>query len=388
MAKQQSQILASKSILLVLFTLAMLSTLHFNQHQVQTHRMVAVAPLKLNILGSINTTSPDTEWRWTPSRNATNKAIAWQKFYNGTGQLIVIHARKAGGTTTRRWMGMLIKQIRSYYKNTLNQTWNTTFKAHEFWSYYHSNNHNRISTIFSDNPHAIYVMAFRDPIQRILSQYDFEWRWGCQKCTVSSQMSQELSSRTFMKYYKEPKYEGKAMQHKLKNYKKHKVSNIELGELLARVDEYQSTDSKRVKYKIAFNAYLNNYYLWMFCCDSKHCNIEKDLVETNKVNECLDHAMQMILSFDIILVDEWMNDIRTQQYVNHLLLANVSAAAGAFVGMDTAFKRIKQRLLQTSRGKNVMIHKEILSQLRQLNRWDLKLYTLVKQVAFQQHNKI
>merc|ERR1711937_702915 len=127
-----------------------------------------------------------------------------------------------------------------------------------------------------------------------------------------------------MRYYRNPVYDTKDRQNELHKYRKYKVSNIELDELLDRVDKYQNVNKEVIRYKIAFNAYLNNYYLWTFCCTSKNCNINKNFVENGKINECMEHTMKMIMSFDIILVDQWMNDIRTQKYVNRMLFGNIS----------------------------------------------------------------
>merc|ERR1712062_34720 len=181
-----------------------------------------------------------------------------------------------------------------------------------------------------------------------------------------------------MKYDKKPNYDDSSRKHLLTQYKKHKLSNIELDELLMRVDKYQNLNKSEIKYKIAFNAYLNNYYLWMFCCNHKKCNIYKDFVLTGLINQCMQHAIKMIMSFDIVLVDEWINDLRTQTYVNRLLLGNLS-----FVGMDKAFKKPNKRALVTKRGKNLMVERQVYEKLEKLNTWDMKLYDFVKKVSYQ-----
>lgn len=38
------------------------------------------------------------------------------------------------------------------------------------------------------DPLSIYVTSIRHPIDRILSQYEFEWRWGCQRCDYKDDM--------------------------------------------------------------------------------------------------------------------------------------------------------------------------------------------------------
>merc|ERR1712129_48128 len=53
-----------------------------------------------------------------PLRNESQRHLAWSKFRNGTGKLIIIHARKAGGSTMRSWMG----QLRTSLKKHLNES--------------------------------------------------------------------------------------------------------------------------------------------------------------------------------------------------------------------------------------------------------------------------
>eukprot|EP01084_Bolivina_argentea_P171858 297728_1 len=393
MSKQVSNI-SRISTFLMIFAIACLIILHFKNNQKFNQSVITVSQPIIHSL-HLTSTHIGSDPLLIPYRNETMTSIAWKKFYNGTGQLIVIHARKAGGTTVRHWMGTLMSRIKKYHRNKYNTTWNTTFKAHEFWTYYHHNNSNRINAIFKNNPFAIYLVAFRNPVQRIISQYDFEWRWGCQRCNVKSEMFDDKhkhetqNHKTFMKYYRIPEYKTEKRKKKLKQYYKHKLSNIELDEMLQRVDKYQNTNNSKVKYKISFNAYLHNYYLWMFCCTSIHCNIDRNFVQRNKINECIKNAMRMINTFDIVLVDEWMNDMRTQKYVNYLLLgAEFNAPNNTYVGMDTAFKRPKKRPISTQRGKNVMIPEEVFQKIYEMNKWDLKLFDYIKQVAFERERGV
>ena len=51
-----------------------------------------------------------------PYRNQSTRRITWQKFQNGTGKIIIIHARKAGGTTMRSWFGRLRSSLLLHHR--------------------------------------------------------------------------------------------------------------------------------------------------------------------------------------------------------------------------------------------------------------------------------
>ena len=63
-------------------------------------------------------------------------------------------------------------------------------KTYEFYTFIHGkkkkNGQNLIDKVFTANPDAVYVVHFRHPIERIISQYQFEWRWGCYLCAVTT----------------------------------------------------------------------------------------------------------------------------------------------------------------------------------------------------------
>ena len=111
----------------------------------------------------------------------------------------------------------------------------------------------------------------------------------------------------------------------------------------------------------------------------QQCMIDSHFVNTGKVMDCMAHAMAWIQSFDIILINSWMNDARTEQYVNQM-----------FMGQDTAhYVRMKDVLLmpvsstkERKRGSDVMIGKEVYERLRLLNEWDLQLFAYAKELAF------
>ena len=175
-----------------------------------------------------------------PYRNASMMNIAWDKFRNGTGKLIHIHARKAGGSTIKRWMRTKYLDIFNAYFASKGLVWNSSREHYEMWTFAHKHGP-LIDRIFKDNPFAIYVVHFRDPIERIISQYQFEWRWGCGRCSTNSLSVAEITGQkrnkdNFMKSEKKAKT-SKQIEAEQKKYK---LSANELDELLDDLEIYQN----------------------------------------------------------------------------------------------------------------------------------------------------
>ena len=83
---------------------------------------------------------------------------------------------------------------------------------------------------------------------------------------------------------------------------------------------------------------------------------------------------------DIVVVTEWMNDIRTAVYVNQLWW-NLTAVN------DQRFKRAMSRPYphkENSRGMNYMYSEWVMETLREWNKWDIKLYDFVRQWVYAQ----
>ena len=132
----------------------------------------------------------------------------------------------------------------------------------------------------------------------------------------------------------------------------------------------------------------------MFCCDSIHCNIERDFVATDRIADCLLHSKRMLLSFDIALVSEWINDVRSQFYVNSLFLGqfvNITLEErfnDLYVGMDKGFKRPNRRPAFTQRSTNNMIRREDYRKLREWNKWDIEFYQFLKRLAVDREHAV
>eukprot|EP01083_Nonionella_stella_P201739 737733_1 len=327
----------------------------------------------------------------TPFISPHNKSIAWQKFVNGTGSIFIIHCRKAAGTAIHSWMSRIVHRIKVYQrKGNINKNWDCSVEEMEMFTYTTHPN-------FGESHYeSILILVLREPIQRILSQYEFEWRWGCFRCDHQSDiLYQELAIenetfsnmryKTFMKYNKNPSSGHNA------SAAKYKFSNIEFGDFLRRVNKFEMgnrTFRYKDNYKIAFGAYLNNYYAWIFCCGHKFCQINRDFVQTNKIERCFEETISKLKSFDVLLTTEWMNDIGTTLYVNRLFWSHWVDLKGMYDRDSDGLLIVRQETRAyphwvKDRGNNYMISNENENILRKWNYWDLKLYDVAKRIIFE-----
>eukprot|EP01084_Bolivina_argentea_P213350 362366_1 len=298
--------------------------------------------------------------------------------------MILIHARKAAGTTMDKWMTLFIEDKLPYWTSKIrNITWQCKLiKIEAFTNVNKKYGHrNFIEYIMNKYPFGIYVISLRDPIERIVSQYNFEWRWGCIRCGPQ---------RTYMQYNKLNKMNKTTYMKKIDNKyrinvndKKFKYSNIDFHNFIDRITMFElnklnnSDLPKDGNHVRSFGSYINNYYLWMFCCEQKFCNIYKDFERKNKIEQCYNNAMEKIMKFDIVLISEWLNDIRIQLYVNKLLFGEMYKDE-MFVPL-TVYP-FPHRIVD--RGRNYMIDKVSKKRLNNLNIWDLELYKFTKELVY------
>ena len=82
-----------------------------------------------------------------------------------------------------------------------------------------------------------------------------------------------------------------------------------------------------------------------------------------------------------MLITEWLNDLRTQVYVNQLFFnATRLDAEGNYLGMKDVNKPYPHHVMD--KGKNYMISPENEAILYRLNYWDLRAYEMAKSVSF------
>ena len=281
----------------------------------------------------------DTSWSYPhiqPFISQQNKTIAWNHYLNGTGELTFFHARKAAGTTIGSWLKSLIRNN----PNNPNE-----LSRKEAFSNWNKKNINPItSTMTNKADTSLFLISLRHPIERILSHYEFEFRWGCNTCChTNSYMLQQLNNNQDpndqypnlnASNYLEPMMidewwvtdGGCRKPTNTSNYaSKYVACNIFIEDLVMRVQRFEIDGGKEsilakelrnevphlAKQQLIGGVYLYNYYLWMFCCNNKFCNLYKDFIETGLIQKCFDDAVAKIKSMDIVILTEWLSDQRT-----------------------------------------------------------------------------
>ena len=108
--------------------------------------------------------------------------------------------------------------------------------------------------------------------------------------------------------------------------------------------------------------------------------IQNDFVRSGRIEECFNEAVVILKSMDILLVGEWMNDIRTELYVNRLFFGNDTAN---YVRMKDVFTRPTTMKGEQRRGSNLMIDAQVRKQLINQNEWDLRLFDYARRIVFE-----
>ena len=174
-----------------------------------------------------------------------------------------------------------------------------------------------------------------------------------------------------------------------KQFETKKYAAIDFNDWLHRLITFEiknhNLGTTQHKMQSVRSMYISNYFLWISCCSNRWCNIQRDYIEIKDNNEklisCYKKAIAILKSFDILLVTEWMNDIRSQVYVNNLFFRDSHIKHDKhFIGMDKVNKPYPHFVL--NRGKNYMISPENEEILYKLNSWDLKIYQMAKQIVF------
>ena len=191
---------------------------------------------------------------------------------------------------------------------------------------------------------------------------------------------------TFMKSIKVN--QSKLSKESQQQIRKHVFSHIDFDDFMQRVERFEMNESAQNKNKIAFSAYLNNYYLWMLCCDGKYCSIRKEFEEKGKIRSCYESAIAKIKSFDIILPSEWMNDLRARLFVNQFLFNKFVELKSFDDRLFVDVVAVPYKHFVTDKGRNYMISKQSLSKLKEWNKWDMKIYQFVKRLTFERMKKV
>ena len=244
----------------------------------------------------------------------------------------------------------------------------------------------KLSKIIKDNPYSIFLACFRNPIERILSQYEFEWRWGCQNCNTKTDMTaynyNELNEKNYNTHHKDASKKIMASQYS-------KYATIDFNDFLNRTIRFEINNQqmgKQWKPQKLRHMYINNYYTWAFCCDTRWCNVNNNIIsDKNRFHKCLNDISNLIHSMDIILITEWLNDYRTQLFVNKLFVHDMDILnSDTWISMEKAKKPFPHSV--TNKGRNYMISIETETLLHELNEMDLKVYNFIKNISY--HNMI
>ncbi|ETO04998.1 hypothetical protein RFI_32398, partial [Reticulomyxa filosa] len=155
-------------------------------------------------------------------RTKRDREIAFEKWRNGTGKIVLLHIHKAGGTTVRNYFKLMAKidyknllffskkkkkrELQKFFigKNiwSMDEKNDETLQVIESFTYIHRFGYSfDLLKMISKNPHHIYVMTMREPISRILSQYQFEWRWGGQRGSPFAPYDIGLEYNELKKYF-------------------------------------------------------------------------------------------------------------------------------------------------------------------------------------------
>ena len=240
---------------------------------------------------------------------------------------------------------------------------------------------------YFNKSNTLFITSMRDPIERIISQYNFEWRWGCvggkTKCNYTHRLLEENDNKITEKNYAKIINDTR----NISDSAKYKYTNIPLSDIMARVE---TIEMKQNYFKgDAKSIYLNNYYLWLFCCDTTECSRNFYIDNNNKWKlNCLNHAKEIMENkIDIILITEWMNDMRIPIFVNTKIneLLKKSGFNDNIDILQPTTRNVKAtRDLRAKRNEGTlkMISNDGYNKLLKWNELDLEFYEYTKQISY------
>ena len=336
-----------------------------------------------------------------PYRTINDRIIAFEKFINGTGKLLFIHYRKAAGTSVGQWLKHLTEQCKRNHQQIYgtSSVWDSKIERIELYPRDLINITERLMT----DKHTIYVLNYREPISRIISQYEFEWRFLCQTCTINNELKHDTGTMNvtgfgnYLRYYGSKNPKTTELSKNINFYDRYKYGNMALETMIDMVKMYELNDIngwRQTKYirTIAKHNYLYNYYLWFNCCHHYSCSIW-DFNDT-KMEYCWYNSLKILKSFDIIMISEWLYDVRFQLYINFLFNNTVtldthninhknawdfaSNVPNNFIQSGTS-----RKTKTTHKGtKNLMLSPKYELMLKNWNKYDIKYYNIAKNISY------
>lgn len=275
--------------------------------------------VNINILNGSYGNMDDDNYKYFDSyRNINDKKQAILDFFNPniSSTLVLIHFRKAGGTTMKHFLRKILnEEFLSKYNNTI-----INFETY-MWQKTHNNPPNPLYN-FTDYvikyPNYLYVTAVRDPVSRIISQCNMDWR-----------NNYNLNTGDNNKYYKSETAKFNASINTMFNGKGRGYIDNHYNYMLSIYNREQYVSSN-------YNNYYNYYYdddsnssiMNMnanISISSRYTKLNFDNIFLNQPNNSIDiyklwQSLKILNSFDIVLITEWFSDPIVVEYVNNILV--------------------------------------------------------------------
>lgn len=309
--------------------------------------------------------------------------------------IVFFHLRKASGSTIWQWMKQYQTLLQTEYDITINAYHVEAYsyvhaKLLHFADYPDDDNRNVIyrASKYFNKSNTLFITAFRNPIDRIISHYNFEWRWGCigkfSQCNYTQSLylplqknKKKLKHGNSFKMINDERNVSKSA--------KYKFSNILLSDIIYRVEQTEIIENKHKQHRKSI--FMNNYYLWLFCCDHSLCSNKfyiknnDTTIENWRIN-CLQTAKDKIINdIDIVLITEWLSDIRSAIFVNKKIKEMVKRDDIKLL-MPTHTRLHVYDDGDRENHKIQMISKDAYRKLMEWNKLDLQFYQYVKEVSY------
>eukprot|EP01084_Bolivina_argentea_P138032 243099_1 len=313
-----------------------------------------------------------------PLRTYKHKISAIEQFIHGNGKMIMFHYSSCCKSTLTEWFHRIQLKLKKLHIDDIGKNkWNSSIKHIEIKHNFHETFSKTIKQLLQSNiDNTVFIICFGNPIKRILSQYDKEWRWGCPQtegCDAKTYMLQYNKSLLTMNNYltltdNHPDFNLKPTE---------RFAAIDFNDFLYRIVKFE-IEQKSLNDKL-YQMFLNNYYLWSFCCLNEECNMARNFeFNGEKLKECIIDTMNVIKAFDFVFIKDWIQDLRVQHYVNELFFVdnNVDDQKNKFVAVA------KKKYNVPKIGINYMYDPDNEELLKILNKYDMKLVEWIQDLVW------
>lgn len=310
-------------------------------------------------------------------RTFKDKITAIEKFINGNGKIIMFHYTSCCKTVLNEWFHRIELKLKNLHKDKDKDgfEWKSVIQHIDIKNNFHEQFGMNIGEFMNKNRDTIFIICFNEPIKRILSQYDKEWRWRCKECIGNKHIFMEqydkkkINMNNYLSYINNTK--------NMNNLEEERFAVIDFNDFLYRIVKFE-IEQISINNDL-YQMFLNNYYLWSFCCNKQKCVISRDIeYNINLMQKCMDYTMNLLKSFDFIFIKDWIQDLRVQHYVNEIFFKNnnIDDQRNKFVSVG------KKQYKVSSLGNNYMFNPENEKILNILNKYDLKLFEWIMDLVF------